>query len=32
MKVLKMKILDKPFEILLIEGNIGDIGLIEEFF
>ena len=26
-----MKILDKPFEILLIEDNIGDIGLIEEF-
>jgi CheY-like chemotaxis protein len=27
-----MKFLDKPLEILLIEDNKGDIGLIEEFF
>jgi DNA-binding response OmpR family regulator len=32
MKVLKMKILDKPLEILLVEDNKGDIGLITEFF
>jgi len=31
-KVLKMKILDKPLEILLVEDNKGDIGLITEFF
>ena len=27
-----MKFLDKPLEILLVEDNKGDIGLIEEFF
>jgi len=27
-----MKILDKPLEILLVEDNKGDIGLITEFF
>jgi DNA-binding response OmpR family regulator len=32
MKVLKMKILDKPLETLLVEDNKGDIGLITEFF
>ena len=31
-KVLKMKILDRPLEILLVEDNKGDIGLITEFF
>jgi CheY-like chemotaxis protein len=31
MKVLKMKILDKPLEILLVEDNKGDIGLITQF-
>jgi DNA-binding response OmpR family regulator len=32
MKVLKMKILSEPLEILLVEDNKGDIGLITEFF
>ena len=32
MKVLKMNILTKPLEILLVEDNKGDIGLITEFF
>jgi len=27
-----MRILGKPVEILLVEDNIGDIGLIEEVF
>ena len=27
-----MEILDKPFEILLVEDNIGDVGLIKELF
>ena len=27
-----MKILDKSFEILLVEDNIGDVELIKEFF
>lgn len=27
-----MKILDRPLEILLVEDNKGDIGLITEFF
>ena len=27
-----MKMSDKPFEILLVEDNKGDVGLIEEFF
>ena len=27
-----MKMLDIPLEILLVEDNIGDVGLIEEFF
>ena len=32
MKVLKVKMLTKPLEILLVEDNKGDIGLITEFF
>jgi CheY-like chemotaxis protein len=32
MKVLKMKMLTKPLEILLVEDNKGDIGLITELF
>jgi DNA-binding response OmpR family regulator len=32
MTVLKMKMLDKPLEILLVEDNKGDVGLITEFF
>jgi two-component system response regulator len=32
MKVLKMKMLSEPLEILLVEDNKGDIGLITEFF
>jgi DNA-binding response OmpR family regulator len=32
MKVLKMKTFPTPFEILLVEDNKGDIGLITEFF
>jgi CheY-like chemotaxis protein len=32
MKVLKVKMLIKPLEILLVEDNKGDIGLITEFF
>src|SRR5271169_575573 len=32
MKVLKMKTFPKPLEILLVEDNKGDIGLITEFF
>src|SRR5271157_2955132 len=32
MKVLELKILDKPLELLLVEDNKGDIGLITEFF
>ena len=31
-EVLKMKIIGKPVEILLVEDNKGDIGLIEEVF
>ena len=31
-KVLKMKMPNKPLEILLVEDNKGDIGLITEFF
>ena len=27
-----MEILDKPFEILLVEDNIGDVELIKELF
>jgi len=32
MKVLKMEMSTKPFEILLVEDNKGDIGLITELF
>ena len=32
MKILKMTISTKPLEILLVEDNKGDIGLITEFF
>jgi CheY-like chemotaxis protein len=32
MEVLQMMIIDKPVEILLVEDNEGDIGLIEEVF
>jgi CheY-like chemotaxis protein len=32
MEVLKMRILGKPVEILLVEDNEGDVGLIEEVF
>jgi DNA-binding response OmpR family regulator len=32
MKVLKVKTIAKPLEILLVEDNKGDIGLITEFF
>ena len=32
MKVLKVKTLNMPFEILLVEDNIGDVELIKEFF
>ena len=32
MKVLKVKMLDMPLEIFLIEDNIGDVGLIKELF
>jgi len=32
MEVLQMIIIDKPVEILLVEDNEGDIGLIEEVF
>ncbi len=32
MKVLKVEMLTKPLEILLVEDNKGDIGLITEFF
>jgi hypothetical protein len=32
MKVLKVEMSTKPFEILLVEDNKGDIGLITEFF
>jgi DNA-binding response OmpR family regulator len=32
MKVLKVKIIAKPLEILLVEDNKEDIGLITEFF
>ncbi len=31
-EVLKMKIMGKPIEILLVEDNEGDVGLIEEVF
>jgi CheY-like chemotaxis protein len=31
-KVLKMKMSNRPLEILLVEDNKGDIGLITEFF
>ncbi len=31
MKVLKVKMLTKPLEILLVEDNKGDVGLIQEF-
>ena len=32
MEVLQMIIIDKPVEILLVEDNEGDVGLIEEVF
>lgn len=32
MKVLEVKMVAKPLEILLVEDNKGDIGLITEFF
>ncbi len=31
-EVIKMEIIDKPVEILLVEDNEGDVGLIEEVF
>ena len=32
MKIIKVKMSTKPLEILLVEDNKGDIGLITEFF
>jgi two-component system, chemotaxis family, response regulator Rcp1 len=32
MEVLRMRIIGKPVEILLVEDNEGDVGLIEEVF